>query len=71
MWDLGVMRVQGGVREGSGRVRRGISLIRKRPLPRTHHRALCIVLLQGPRRALFLMGEITLYRVFREGMERI
>ena len=29
--------------------------------PRTHNRALCIVLLQGPRRALFLMSEIPLY----------
>ena len=39
------------------------SLIRKRPPPRTHHRALCIVLLQGPRRALFLMSEVPLYQL--------
>ena len=40
---------------------RGTSLIRKRPPPRTHLRTLCIVPLQGPRRALFLMSEVPLW----------
>ena len=39
---------------------RGASLIRKRPPTRTYPRALGIVLLQGPRGALFLMSEVPL-----------
>ena len=39
---------------------RGTSLIRNRPPPYDHHRALGMVLLQGPRGALFLMSEVPL-----------
>jgi len=39
----------------------GTSLIRNSPPPQDHHRALGIFLLQGPRGALFLMNEVTLY----------
>ena len=39
---------------------RGTSLITKGPPPRTHHKALGIVPLWGPRRALFLMSEVPL-----------
>jgi len=54
-------RLDGPFPKSAGGCYRGTSLIRKRPPPRTHHRALCIVLLQGPRRALFLMSEVPLY----------
>jgi hypothetical protein len=37
------------------------SLIRNSPTPWGFHRALGIVLLKGPRGALFLMGEAPLY----------
>jgi len=40
---------------------RGTSLIRNSAPPQDHHRALGIVLLQGPRRRVFLMSEIPLY----------
>ena len=39
---------------------RGTSLMRKRPPPQDQHRALGMVLLQGPRCALFLMSEVPL-----------
>ena len=40
---------------------RGTSLIRNSTPPQDHHRALGIVLLKGPRDALFLMSEVPLY----------
>ena len=40
---------------------RGSSLIRNSSPPKDHHRALGIVLLQGPRETLFLMSEAPLY----------
>ena len=40
---------------------RGTSLIRNSLPPWDHHRATCVVLLQGPRGALFLMREVPLY----------
>jgi len=47
---------------------RGTSLIRNSPHPQGHHRALGIVLLYGPRGALFLMSEVPLMpTVLREG----
>ena len=39
---------------------RGISLIRNSPPPEDHHRTLGIVLLKGPMRGVFLMGEVPL-----------
>ena len=56
-------RHQGGVperRESGVGSYRGTSLIRKRPPSQTHQRGLCIVLLQGPRKALFLVSEAPL-----------
>ena len=44
----------------------GTSLTRKRLNPRTHQRALCIVLLDVARKALFLMSRVPLYPKFRE-----
>ena len=38
----------------------GTSVIRNSPLPSDHHSNLGIVLLQGPRRRLFLMSEVPL-----------
>ena len=38
----------------------GTSLTRKRTPPYEHHRALGMVLLKGPRGALFLMSEVPL-----------
>ena len=40
---------------------RGTLLIRNSNPPPDHRQALCIVLLQGPREALFLLNEVTLY----------
>ena len=40
---------------------RGTSLVRNSPPPQDRHRALGIVLLYGPRGALFLMSEVPLY----------
>ena len=40
---------------------RGTSLIRNITPPKKHHRALGIVILYGPRGALFLMGEVLVY----------
>ena len=40
---------------------RGTSLIRNRPPPQDVHRALGIVLLYGPKGALFLMSEVPLH----------
>ena len=40
---------------------------KKQPPPHDHHRALGIVLLQGPRGALFLMSEVPLYVQMSEG----
>ena len=50
------------VRAGVDRVSsyRGTSLIRNSTPPWGHHRALGIVLLYGPRGALFLMSEVPL-----------
>jgi hypothetical protein len=39
---------------------RGISLIRDRPFPEDHHMTLGTVLLQSPRRGVFLMDEVPL-----------
>jgi len=41
----------------------GTSLMRNSPSPWGHHRAVGIVLLQGPRGALFLMSEAPMYLV--------
>ena len=49
----------GGV--ATNRDDRGTSLIRNSPPPQDHHRILGIVLLQGPRGALFLMSEVHLH----------
>jgi len=40
---------------------RGTSLIRTRPPPQDHHKALDRVLLKGPSEAPFLMSEVPLY----------
>jgi len=40
---------------------RGTSLIINSPPPQGHHRALGIILLQGPRGSRFLMSEVLLY----------
>ena len=45
---------------GAGRYR-GTSLIRNCPPPWNHRRTLGIILLEGPRSVLFLMGEVPLY----------
>ena len=43
---------------GDANTYRGTLLIRNSTPPKDHHRALGIVLLQGPRGALFLMSEV-------------
>jgi len=52
----------GALRAQIPTVYRDSSLIRNTPPPEGHHAALDIVLLLGPRGALFLMSEVPLYR---------
>jgi len=40
---------------------KGTSLIRKRPFPWDHQRALCTALLYGSRRRRFRSGQVSLY----------
>ena len=47
-------------------VHRDTSLIGSTPTPRGHHMALVIVLLQCPRRGLFFMSEVPLYKAWED-----